>query len=74
MATIKVYKTTVNNPADAELIEDLIHCEIPSCEISFDLEDCDNVLRIESYNGEIDEEIIERIFNKSNHTLEELPL
>jgi hypothetical protein len=29
-------------------ITDLILNEIPSCDISFDLDDCDNVLRIES--------------------------
>jgi hypothetical protein len=70
---IYVYKTTVQSAADAISITNLILNEIPSCDISFDLDDCDNVLRIESNNGEIDKETIHRIFKQKNHSLESLP-
>lgn len=71
---IRVYKTDVESKKDAKAIADLIHCEIPACTISFDLEDCDNVLRIESENGEIDEGVIKEIFTMKDHHVDVLPL
>lgn len=71
---IRVYKTDVDSQKDAKAIADLIHCKIPACTISFDLEDCDNVLRIENDNGAIDEGIIRGIFRMKDHYIEALPL
>jgi hypothetical protein len=71
---ILIYKTTVQNRDEADSITELILNEIPSCDISFDLDDCDHVLRIESKNGKIDEHVIYRIFRKQNHNLEVLPI
>lgn len=70
---IHVYKTSVDNEAEAKTIADLITLEIPSSTISFDLDDCDNVLRIETHNGEYDEETVKHIFKNKNHRLETLP-
>ncbi len=71
---VHVYKTTVQSTSEADSIIQLILNELPSCDISFDLEDCDNVLRIESNNGEFDEKIVKRIFEQNKHKLETLPV
>jgi len=70
---IIIYKTTVQNRVEAESITELILSEIPSCDISFDLGDCDNVLRIETNNGDFNEETLKHIFKQKNHRLEALP-
>ncbi|REL24008.1 hypothetical protein DYD21_20185 [Rhodohalobacter sp. SW132] len=73
MPTIHVYKTSVDNETDAKLIAELISREIPSSKISFDLDDCDNVLRIETSNGNFNEETVKHIFKQKNLRLETLP-
>jgi hypothetical protein len=71
---VLVYKTTVQNAPDADMLTRCILSEFPSCKINFDLEDCDRVFRIESKNGNIDTERLIRIFHDQNHHLESLPL
>lgn len=73
MPSISVYKTSIDSKAEADAIAELISGQIPYSKISFDLDDCDNVLRIETYNGAFDEEIVKHIFKSKNHRLETLP-
>lgn len=73
MPTIAVYKTSVESKTEAKAIAEIISREIPSSKISFDLDDCDNVLRIESMNGKINENIIKNIFKQKKYRLETLP-
>lgn len=73
LPTITVYKTSVESETEAKSITELIELEYPSSIISFDLDDCDNVLRIETQNGNFSEEIIRKIFKQKNHILETLP-
>tara|TARA_R110002049_G_scaffold303286_1_gene497497 strand:- start:3796 stop:4059 length:264 start_codon:yes stop_codon:yes gene_type:complete len=51
---IEVYRTNVENPKQAKFV--LKHlCKIfPDYDINFDLEDCDNILRVESLSGTIE--------------------
>ena len=51
MKTIEVYKTNVNQISTAKLILDEIRRSHPNCDSSFDLEDCNNVLRVEDSSG-----------------------
>ena len=46
MDTVEVFKTTVATPAQARLLEAQLQGLFPTCRITFDLEDCDNILRI----------------------------
>jgi hypothetical protein len=47
---VEVFKTNVNNKSDAcEMVEMLIE-HFTGHKISFDLEDCDKILRVESDN------------------------
>ncbi|SEH93970.1 hypothetical protein SAMN02927937_02264 [Paenimyroides aquimaris] len=45
---IKVFKTNVNHPTDSDyLLEKVLMEKYPGFKINFDLEDCDNILRME---------------------------
>ncbi|WP_259067716.1 hypothetical protein HDF24_19230 [Mucilaginibacter sp. X4EP1] len=43
---IEVFKTNVENSKQAVPLLHLLHNQLPSTEINFDLEDCDNILRV----------------------------
>lgn len=70
---IAVYKTNVDTKETAEPIMSAIQNRIGECEVSFDLEDRDKVLRVEKMNGSIDEPALEDIFNRYGHLIEPLP-
>jgi hypothetical protein len=72
---IHVYKTDVESREDEARITAVLTDEFtePDYEISFDLEDCDNVFRIESFNGKIDEDKIFKIFKRNGFSLEKMP-
>lgn len=44
---VKVYKTDVENPQVAESIIRVLLHEYPAYRVTFDLQDCDRVLRVE---------------------------
>jgi hypothetical protein len=71
MKTIEVYKTNVDESSIAELILEEIRESHPNSEPSFDLEDCDNVLRIEDTSG-VDRSIIEEIIQNHGFNLDSL--
>ena len=43
---IEVFKTNVENSKQATALLYLLQDQLPSAEINFDLEDCDNILRV----------------------------
>lgn len=47
IAMVEVFKTDVNNPEQATELINLLSKHFPDCQINFDLEDCDKVLRVE---------------------------
>lgn len=51
MKTIEVYRTNVEEVSSAKMILDEIRQSHPNSDPSFDLEDCDKVLRIEDSSG-----------------------
>ncbi len=44
---IEVFKTNVEAPHEATKLLDVLSHHIPHCNASFDLEDCDRILRVE---------------------------
>ena len=44
---IYVFKTSIK-PKNVSTVNDLLRTLIPNCNWNFDLEDCDNILRVES--------------------------
>lgn len=71
MKTIEVYKTNVNKLSSARAILEEIRNTHPNSDPSFDLEDCDNVLRIEDKSG-VDGSIIEEIIQNHGFRLDTL--
>lgn len=49
MDTVEVFRTTVGTPAQAHVLRARLQQLFPACRITFDLEDCDNVLRIAGF-------------------------
>lgn len=47
IAMVEVFKTNVQQDADADHLLALLLCNFPNCRINFDLDDCDKVLRLE---------------------------
>lgn len=45
---ISVFKTSVTNEKDIETLKPLLDGHLESAKWNFDLEDCDNILRIDS--------------------------
>ncbi len=72
MCEIKVYKTDVQTHTIARYLTQSIYQEFPHSDVSFDLEDCDNVLRIESLNGKVNEKRLRKIFENNGYHLESL--
>jgi hypothetical protein len=50
---VEVFKTDVNDRATAARIISDLNQAYPSSRVNFDLEDCDNILRIESPDGPV---------------------
>ncbi len=55
---IYVFKTSVDSPSKLESASALLHKLLPETLWNFDLEDCDNILRIDS-----EHEIVDLILN-----------
>lgn len=73
VSSIGVYKTTVENRSNAKSIVKSIREQFPDCDVSFDLEDCDKVLRVESWNGFVNEAKIQTILQSRGFRMEKLP-
>ena len=50
---IEVFKTNIIYPQQAERLLELIHKTFTSYKANFDLDDCDNLLRVVNNNGNI---------------------
>jgi len=55
---IEVFKTNVLEPKDAARMITFLSLEFPGHRINFDLNDCDNVLRIEGRNFDVQKIIL----------------
>jgi hypothetical protein len=67
---VKVYKTNMDDPLIAGSVLNSIREYLPGCDPSFDLEDCDNVLRIEWYSGKLRDQDIYEILADFGHSME----
>lgn len=70
---IEVFKTNISEP---ELVASLCHHlqeRFSGYQVSFDLEDCDNILRVEYSGGEIDADLIINFLSKYQCKAEILP-
>jgi hypothetical protein len=67
---VEVFKTNVERPEHSEMLIDQIINHIPNCQINFDLEDCDKILRIEAES--ISSQIIIEILRQNGYHAEVL--
>lgn len=71
MKTIEVYKTNFDEVSSAKMILEEIRESHPESDPSFDLDDCDKVLRIEDSSG-VNRSIIEEIIQNHGFYLDSL--
>lgn len=69
---VEIFKTNVNYLLDAELLVRQIEGAFPSYTASFDLEDCDRILRVESRSGFLKNNLIIDILKYNNFSAEVL--
>ncbi|GAA6765772.1 hypothetical protein AAFH68_17100 [Flavobacterium sp. CGRL1] len=67
---VLVYKTSVTDPQIAEKITQSLEKALGAQKVNFDLEDCDNILRIES--SSVDKEMVQEILHQYSHQAEML--
>ncbi|MBK0382993.1 hypothetical protein I5M32_08475 [Pedobacter sp. SD-b] len=70
---VEVFKTNVKDHVQANFLLYQLNKSFPAYEINFDLEDCDNILRIESYTKTIDASQIVDILNSHGFIAQILP-
>lgn len=70
---IEVFKTNVNEPAHAALLLDSIHETFEGYKANFDLDDCDNILRVSSKSGEVCASAVIALLKGSGFVAEVLP-
>jgi len=68
--SVYVFKTSVLSESDISVVKPHLDNLLQGCKWNFDLEDCDNILRIES-NANVTPALI-KIFNDCNYQCEEL--
>lgn len=68
---IEVFKTNIQTIDDSKLVLGVLSYRFPELNINFDLDDCDNILRVEGKHLNIDQ--ILRLVNKIGFQCEMLP-
>ena len=51
---VEIFSTDVRSQTDADFLLGELAKQFPMYEVNFDLEDCDNILRVASFMDEID--------------------
>lgn len=72
MNSVKVYKTNLDNRETAKSILEEIRKTQPGSDPSFDLEDCDNVLRVENSITDVNESGLNEILKNHGYNMEVL--
>ena len=62
---VEVFKTDVAHPTQAAVMLELLSWHYPGCRISFDLDDCDRILRIEG--DAVKPERVAALLNSNGH-------
>ncbi|NHN25954.1 hypothetical protein FIA58_009735 [Flavobacterium jejuense] len=70
---VEVYKTNINSKKKAKQVISVLQKILPTAKINFDLEDCDNILRIETSMNAIDATTITKLIDEQGFYMEALP-
>jgi hypothetical protein len=69
---IEVFKTSIQDLQQARIIKQLLLVQNPLLEINFDLEDCDNILRIKNIEDAVDISAVLKVLNETGIYVEVL--
>lgn len=69
---IEVFRTNVSNPEHAKILKEQLQ-QLFKCEASFDLDDCDRILRVKCFSTEMRAEHIIRLLKENGFAAEILP-
>lgn len=67
---IEVFRTNVESPGEATILTAKLAETLPGSRISFDLEDCDRILRVEAVS--VQPEVIRRLLGTAGYLCERL--
>lgn len=70
---VEVYKTNVTKRKQSEQILEKLNERFPKYKINFDLEDCDNILRIENPIDFVDNELVIKLIRDIGYYVQPLP-
>ena len=68
---VEVFKTTVRHEAQGQKVLEALASKLPGMQMNFDLEDCDNILRIEGLT--IDTRLVRKVLARCGVKGEVLP-
>ena len=69
---IEVFKTSIENSRQANVLKELLLMANPTLEINFDLDDCDRILRIKNIEKVVDISSVLKILNETGIYVEVL--
>ena len=70
---VEVFKTNVTDAGHAKTVVDQIHKNFTGYKANFDLQDCDNILRVESKSGMVQSSLLIDLLKDFGFTAEILP-
>ncbi len=70
---IEVFKTNVEDCDQSKMLIELIHNTFAGYKANFDLTDCDNILRIQSTNGEVQSHLLISLLQRQGFEAAVLP-
>ncbi len=70
---VEVYRTNIENKKQAKLAIKNLRQNFPHFKINFDLEDCDNILRVESSKSKVDNNLVIQFIENLGFFIEVLP-
>jgi hypothetical protein len=70
---VEVFKTDIDDKEYAEILIDQIHRVFADYEANFDLDDCDNILRVECKSGSVHSDILISFLKSNGCNAEILP-
>ena len=69
---VEVFKTNITKSKIAKRLIIRLTEVLPACKMTFDLEDCDRIFRIESLANTIDNELVKTFFEQNGFVCEVL--
>lgn len=72
MKVVEIFKTNVNKKREAYRIVKALLQRMPGCAVNFDLDDCDNILRVETHDKGLNISGVISLLNELNYSCEQL--